>query len=500
MNPAMPSPLKPEALTNPDTQDSLLAMTVVDSLRIGADAGGSLAVLGQSDTTVREMVDLAEARGRGLVQAGLEPGNHVAVCLPTSVDLVIWAWAIAFAGGSAVLVSSRAGEVELRKYAAFSKARWIITDRTGDGFTNPDEAARTFYTTAGVELPAVTPDAEAMCFATSGSTGSAKLAAFANRTFPAQFISYHHMIGGGPGETIVYPQPMAHIAYIPQVHFTLVQGRRLVALPKFDAKAVIEAAADEHAAVINGTPSMWGLIFDRVPLPDHRLALRRVNYAAAPMPDRWAKKMIELMKCEVVHAYGLTEAGGVMTTLPPEKIIAKAGSAGSMIAPQQAMATIDPMGATLASGEVGEICFRTPAATIGYLGQPEQTDELFDGGWLHTGDLGYVDGDGDLWITGRLKEQISRGGLKIGAREVEIVIESIEGVTGVGVAGIPDPVLGERVGAVVEVSDQSISSEKIRLAVAAQLADYKVPDRVIFVNELPRNLMAKTDKPAVRFL
>jgi acyl-CoA synthetase (AMP-forming)/AMP-acid ligase II len=499
MEASMRSFLQPEVLTSPDNQDRVLAMTAVDSLRAGADSGGSLAVWGEGEMTVREMVDVAESRGRGLVHAGLEPGARVVVCLPPSTDLVIWAWAIAFAGGSVVMISSRAGESELRKYAKISGARRVITHYPGDDFIDPDTAERLFRTRADVTLPTVTPDDEAICFATSGSTGSSKLASFTNRTFPAQFISYQHMIGGAADETIVFPQPLAHVAYTPQVHFPLVQGRRLVVLPKFNAKVVIEAAIDERAAVINGTPSTWRLILDQVSLPDSRLVVRRVSYAAAPMPARWAEQLAEAMNCEIVHAYGLTEAGGVMTTLPPDKIISKAGSAGAMLAPQHGMVVIEPdTESILDNGAIGEICFRGPAATTGYIGQPEQTAELWRHGWLHTGDLGYVDDDGDLWITGRLKEQISRGGLKIGAREVETVIESLDGVTGVGVAGYPDPVLGERVGAIVEVRDSSFDAATVRSVASAQLADYKVPDRVIIVDEIPRNAMAKIDKPTVR--
>jgi acyl-CoA synthetase (AMP-forming)/AMP-acid ligase II len=244
---------------------------------------------------------------------------------------------------------------------------------------------------------------------------------------------------------------------------------------------------------------MWRLILDRTDFSRRRLPLRRCTYAAAPMPAQLARQIIEMAQCEIVHAYGLTEAGGVMTMLGPEKAVTKAGSAGSLLPPQDEMVICDPLtGVGMQQGAVGEVCLRGPAATLGYIGQTEATNQLGEGGWLHTGDLGHIDLDGDLWISGRLKEQINRGGLKIGAREVELVIEDISGVTGVGVVGVPDPVLGERVNAVVEADAAELEPEVVRNFVAERLSDYKVPDRVIVAAEIPRNAMGKVDKQALR--
>jgi acyl-CoA synthetase (AMP-forming)/AMP-acid ligase II len=397
------------------------------------------------------------------------------------------------------MVSTRNTDHELKRFASIADAQWVITTRAGDDWLEPEEAHRKFRTSHSVELPISKPDWEAACFATSGTTGTAKLARFDNRIFPAQAISYQSVIGGGTDDVLLFPQPLNHVAFIAQVHFPLVQGRRLVVLPEFDAQTVVDVAADQKASVLSAVPTMWRLILDRTDFSERRLTLRRCTYAAAPMPARLARQIIETAQCEIVHAYGLTEAGGVMTMLEPAKAVDKAGSAGSLLPPQSGMIVCDPgTGGQLAPGVVGEVRFRGPAETLGYIGQSEETNQLWAQGYLRTGDLGYIDPDGDLWITGRLKEQINRGGLKIGAREVELVIEDLSGVTGVGVVGIPDPVLGERVNAVVEADSVEVNPDRVRSFVAGRLSDYKVPERVVVVTELPRNAMGKVDKNAVR--
>ncbi len=492
--------LEPDELGRDAAIAELLELSAADLLRAGAERGGSLAVAGESDTEMAAMVETAEARARGLLANGFEPGERLLVWLPSGLDLVLWSWAAVFAGGSALAVSTRSPAHEARRFMEMAEARTAIGSAEGEGFLTPEQAARTLRGGGAVELPAPSPEDDAACFTTSGSTGSSKLAVMSHRGFVAQLAAYQQVIGGGPGETVLHPLPLAHVASVAQVYLMLAQGRRVLTMPEYDAVAVVELAKSEAAAFLGGTPAMWGLTLSRVSLPDPELRLRRALYAAAPMPAAWAEGLKDALGCELVHAYGLTEAG-TLTVLPPEKVLVKAGSAGGCVAPRSELAILDPeSGEQLGPGRVGEICVRGPVTSPGYVGMPEETAELLAGGWLHTGDLGRLDEEGDLWVTGRIKDQINRGGLKIGAREVEEAIEELEGVVAAGVVGVADPVLGERVAAVVETEDPDLDAEAIRDAVADRLADYKVPHRIVCVEELPRNAMKKVDKPAIRGL
>lgn len=489
----------PDRILDPALRATVLQVTVPEGLRLGADAGGSVLVVGEKEVALNELVDEVERLAAGLIAQGFEPGSRVGIWLPNSAELLRWAYAVMFAGGSAVLLSPRSPEVEIRRIIAAADLRWVIggLDDGAHLLTPPTAQVRFGRAGPGVELPTVKPDQEAICLTTSGSTGAPKLAAHAHRSFPAQTISVQVACGGPADETVLFPLPMCHVALLGNVHAFLSQGRRWVGLPQFDAAEVVRIAREENVDWVIGTPTMWELIMSRTALPDPSLRFRRVNYGGAPMTADRAAALGAAFGCEVGHTYGSTETGGYSVFLGPDLVESKAGSVGRLLPPYDGLSVRSlESDHELGTDEVGEICLRGPAVTLGYVNQPEETAQTLRDGWCHTGDLGRMDPDGVLWVTGRIKEQISRGGLKIGAREVELVIEGVGGVTAAKVFGVPDPVLGERVVAVVEAPDGTVHPAAIRDAVSAALADYKVPERVLIVSELPRTAMAKIDKVA----
>lgn len=492
------NPLSPERVLDPAHHAAALAVAVPDALRHGADAGGRIKVVGEpEEITTAQLVQDVERLAAGLVDAGLQPGERVGVWLPSSTELLRWAYAVMFAGGSTVFLSTRSPLAEILGHARRAGARWVIGhEASGEEVQKPGEARRRFGSpAAGTTLPQVQPDWEAGCFTTSGSTGVAKLATHAHRAFSSQIISIQIACGGPADETVLFPLPMTHVAFLGNVHAFLAQGRRFVALPEFDATKVINLLRDERATWLIGTPAIWELLMRRATLPDPTLSMRRVNYGGGPMtPDR-ARALGEAFRAEVGHTYGSTETGGYSVFLGPDLAVEKAGSCGRLLPPYTGLSMRDPAtGEEVATGEVGEICLQGPSITTGYIGMPDETAGLLAGGWCHTGDLGRTDADGISWVTGRIKDQINRGGLKIGAREVEEVLEAMPGITGAKVVGLPDPVLGERVAAVVE---GDVTEAAVRAFVAERLADYKVPETVLSVAELPRNAMAKPDRPAI---
>lgn len=478
-----------------------MAETVLHALRRGADAGASLRVAGAEDLPLAALLEPIEARARGLVAAGLQPRERVGVALPNGLDCLLWVYAVIAAGGATVFVPPSGKPAEMRAYARRAQARWVIGPLSEDGFLTAGEARQAFADDAGAELPEPGLDWEAGCFTTSGSTGTPKLAALTHGAWAANVEVIRAVTEDGIDGTSLYVLPLCHVALLPNVHAFLVGGGRVVQQTVFDAPAAMRLAGEEAATYMTGSPAIYGLILQRCSLPDPALRFRRVTYGAAAMPSHWAAELSGALNCEVVHCYGLTEGAGIVTMQPPGEHTGKAGSAGRAVAPFEPVrvcAVED--GADCAAGEVGEILVKGPCCTVGYVGDPEATAETIVGGWVRTGDLGRLDDDGDLWVTGRLKDQINRGGLKIGAREVEVVIEAVEGVQGVGVVAVPDALLGERVAAVVEAPAQRVTAEAIRAACAEVLADYKVPERIEIVAEMPRTSLGKPDKPAMRRL
>ena len=212
--------------------------------------------------------------------------------------------------------------------------------------------------------------------------------------------------------------------------------------------------------------------------------------------------MREVLRCPVITRYTSTEAGVTTSTLvtDPDEIIA---TTVGRPAPDVELRIVDPAtGSPLATDGVGEVVCRSPAMMRGYWHDPHQTAQVIDrDGWLHTGDLGFVGGDGNLRLVGRLKELYIRGGYNVYPAEVEAVLVEHPDVAGAAVVGAPDPVLGE-VGVAFVVPAPGADPDALTLAelrawCRAHLADYKAPDRVQLVENLPITSMLKTDKRAL---
>jgi acyl-CoA synthetase (AMP-forming)/AMP-acid ligase II len=216
--------------------------------------------------------------------------------------------------------------------------------------------------------------------------------------------------------------------------------------------------------------------------------------------------MHELLGCPVLNGYSCTEAGIICGTRigdPDDIVAATVGRARTQV--ELRTVTIDT-GAPTATGEVGEIVCRSPAMMRGYWRDPDLTATVIDAdGWLHTGDLGWLDGDGNLTIAGRIKEMYIRGGYNVYPTEVEAALTGHPWIARAAVIGVPDPVLGE-IGVAYLVVDTEAPGRpddpddvlaEVRAWCAARIADYKAPDRVVVVDELPLTAVGKLDKPAL---
>lgn len=491
----MASPFSPTSVLQPAVIDDLLSRTIPETLRAAADSAASLAVVGDREYPLAELLERIERRAQGLVAAGFTGNDRLGVWLPSGIDFVTWTYAAIFAGGSAVFIPPRAPLQEVQQLTRGRAVRAIIGQRPGEGVLTVDAAERQF--TQRTELPKTAPTQEASCFTTSGSTGTPKLTRLSHRSWAVQVINAQVASGGLAEGSILHVLPMCHVAFLSNVHANLVHGRRVVSLPEFDAREALRIAVEERATYVSVAPTMVGLMLNRGDWPNPGLRLRRMSYGSAPMPAAWTAEISRTFGCaEIVHGYGLSEAGGWVTVQDPATAAECEGSVGTLMPGHDEMVILRPDGCVAEPGEEGEISVRGPGVMIGYVGLAQETAHTLRGGWLHTGDLGRLDASGNLWITGRIKDQINRGGLKIGAREVETVIEEILGVTGVAVVGVPDPVLGERPAAMVEAQD--LTPGDVRDHVAKALADYKVPSRVVVVDDMPRNALGKPDKPLIR--
>jgi fatty-acyl-CoA synthase len=282
----------------------------------------------------------------------------------------------------------------------------------------------------------------------------------------------------------------------------LALGATSVLLPAPAPAEVIAAIAEHRATAFFAPPTVWISLLGN---PDFQPAtvgtLAKAYYGASIMPVQTVRDLTErLPNLRLWNYYGQTELGPLATCLGPDEQLTKPGSAGRAVLNVETRVVDDDM-EDVAPGEVGEVVHRSPQVTLGYFNDPEKTQAAFAGGWFHSGDLATRDDDGYITIVDRKKDMINSGGENVSSREVEETLYEHEAVAEVAVISIPDERWIEAVCAVVVLRQNSeVSEEELRVFARERLAGFKVPKRIVFVEELPKNPSGKILKRELRDL
>jgi acyl-CoA synthetase (AMP-forming)/AMP-acid ligase II len=289
-------------------------------------------------------------------------------------------------------------------------------------------------------------------------------------------------------------------------------GRTLVVEPQFDAGNWLKLVEQEGVTRATVVPTMLKMAIEHPDFASRDLSsLQILTYGAAPMPHGVITAAIErLPDVRFINAFGQTETGATITALPPQdhdltgdpELVAKRkrrlGSIGLPLDDVE-VRVVDEDGEQVAEGEVGEIVARGPRLMKGYWRRDDATAETMHGGWLHTGDLGRVDGDGYVYLSGRAKDFIKRGGEMVSPEEVEAVLREHPAVEDAAIIGVPDAHWGESVRAVVvPATGQAIDQDELVEHCRAKLASFKKPESVVVIDELPRNALGKVLKRELR--
>ena len=306
--------------------------------------------------------------------------------------------------------------------------------------------------------------------------------------------------------------PIYHVAGATAMLSSVWGGRTLVILPQFEPQAWLEAVRTHSVTHSFIVPTMLKRTMEQPEFEKYDLSsLKLIAYGAAPMPYEVVTKAVQVFNCGLMNAYGQTESTSTLTFLGPEdhhipdasgeereKKLQRLRSVGRAME-DVVVAILDPQGEMLPSGQEGEIVAQGARIMSGYLGLQDETEEAMRGGWLHTGDVGWMDEDGYVYITGRTKDLIIRGGENIAPGEIEAVLEQHPAVDEAAVIGVPDAEWGEEVKAVlVAKGGGQPSSEELTAFVKQNLASYKAPKYYAFVPELPKNYLGKLLKTDLR--
>lgn len=351
-----------------------------------------------------------------------------------------------------------------------------------------------------------------MVMFTAGTTGSPKGVMLSHDSFSSYILSNVTPADIDQNEKNILTVPMYHIAGIQAVMAAIYGGRTLIIQRQFEPVEWMSLVQTEQANRAMMVPTMLKVLMDHPEFDEYDLSsLEVITYGAAPMPLEVIRKAIDKFpETHFINAFGQTETAATITMLPPEdhilqgseeeiqKKLKRLTSIGKALQDVE-VRIVGENGKPVERGETGEIVAKGSRLMKGYWNQEEATAEALRGGWLYTGDLGYMDDDDYIFLSGRAKDFIKRGGEMVSPEEVEQVLHSHPNVDEAAIIGVPDVQWGEQVRAIiVPMEGKIIDKEDIVSYCRDRLASFKKPESVVVVQELPRNPLGKVLKRVLR--
>ena len=457
----------------------------------------------------------AEAFAGALSAWGIEPGDRVALFLENCPDFLAAYLGVWWAGGAVVLVNTQYRQVELRHILSDAGVRLCITDRERlaeldrvradlpdlEGVVDVDAKLDAFLA-SGYDYAPNLPFADdlAVIAYTSGTTGRSKGAMLLHRNLIANITSLREAWRWTADDHLLLALPLFHAhGLMVGAHGTLTAGATMTLHRRFDAEPIYRALCTDSLTTFFGVPTMYiRLLAEAAAHPEMKpRPLRLFVSGSAPLSPQIFAEWKELTGQVILERYGMTET--IMNTTNSYDGERRPGTVGLPFPRQEARIVAVRTRAPLTDGETGEIEVRGPHIFAGYWQRPDATADAFDAdGWFATGDLGHRSTDGYYTISGRAKELIISGGYNVYPREVEEVLAQCRGVAEVAVVGLPDAEFGEQVAAVVVRDDPALTAETLIAFCRDQLASYKKPRTVHFVDALPRNALGKVQKHLLR--
>lgn len=456
--------------------------------------------------------------GSRMIDAGIAPGDRIAVMLPNWREWLVCAVACAHAGAVILPVVTIYGAKELRFILRQSGARWLFTP---DHWRGVDYAALVAdcgaslalerhvslgedfdrLEGAGPIIPAVptAPDDLAMLVYTSGTTADPKGVKHSHRTLLAELEIQKESRGHVEREVVLSPWPPGHVAGALSMLRFLVNAVPVVAMDQWDAAAAARLIEEHCVTSSSGTPFHLGGIIDAAQRDGRNVSsLTSYIVGAAPVPSALVERSIE-QGIAVYHCYGSSEHPTVTSGTVDDPLDKQLHTEGRVMAGSQ-LRFVDDDGRDVPPGEEGEIATRGPELFVGYFDEALNAAAFLPGGWYRTGDIGRLDADGYLLITDRKKDIIIRGGENISSKEVEELLFDLPQVAEVAVVAAKDERMGEVVHAViVPRPGETLTLDAIRAHFAAAgIARQKTPEKLTLVDSLPRNATGKILKHVLR--
>jgi len=454
-------------------------------------------------------LDGATAHLAGLLhEKGIARGDRVAIMVPNVPHFAVCYYGVLRAGAVAVPMNVLLKRREVAFYLRDPGAKLLFA---WEGFLEDAQAGAkeagaecvpvtlsgAFEQMVGAAQPRTevveTDDSDtAVILYTSGTTGTPKGAELTHCNLYRNCATARGLFDLGSDAVTLGALPLFHsFGQTCALNATIAGGGTLTLIPRFDPGKALEIIQRDRVTVFEGVPTMYGAMLHHPDRSDYDTSTLEVCASGgSAMPVEVMRGFEKAFDCKVLEGYGLSETSPIASFNQPDRE-RKAGSIGTPIDGVQ-MKVVDDEGADVPQGEVGEIVVKGHNVMKGYWNHPDATRESLRDGWFHTGDIATVDDDGYFWIVDRKKDMIIRGGYNVYPREIEEVLYEHPDVREAAVIGVPDDELGEEIGAAVALKDDAkATAEELRDYVKEQVAAYKYPRQVWFVDELPKGPTGK---------
>ena len=469
-----------------------------------------------------ELFERSRRLAGGLIGLGIEPGERVVVCMANCPEVTVSYHALWRAGAVVTPAMFLLSTEDLRHVIAHSEASAVITtpeflDKVRDAVATLDHVRHVISTDSGDDATAgvlalgaleesdpvpIVPRADgdlAVLLYTGGTTGRAKgvMISHASLNFTGQAVQKAAHVDGVTRHLMTLPLAHAYGILITISGLHTPERPVTVLLRWFDPGRFLSMVQEHGVQSAPLVPSMIQLLLAQ-PLEDFDLtSLRSLGSGAAPLASELVEELGRRAPWVAIReGYGLSETAALVSTNPAGR--EKPGSVGVPI-PGAEVRILDDAGRSLAAGEPGEVCVSSPAVMQGYWRAPEATAEAIRDGWLHTGDIGYLDDEGYLFIVDRKKDLIIRGGFNVYPRDVEDALLEHPFVAAAGVVGRPDEHRGEEVVAFVSLTEpEAVSEDELVAWARNRIGGYKYPREVHVVDAIPLTAVGKLDRKALR--
>lgn len=455
---------------------------------------------GSKSYTFRELDERARRTAARLLQIGVQAGDHVALLVQNGLHTVELIHALHYIGAVLVPLNTRLSTREWVWQVRDSEASVLIYDGTHqtrvEALATVDLPAKAYHweelvsvdadeTVASQLQQTLSLDALQGIMYTSGTTGHPKgvMLTYGNHWWSA--VGSMLNLGLHTQDRWLVCVPLYHMSGLSILMRSVIYGITAVIHESFDPEAANRAIVDERITHVSVVSAMLARMVERLGPCTYPASLRCMLLGGGPVPQILLEKCLE-KKIPVFQTYGLTETASQIVTLAPEYMEEKSGSAGKPLFPAELRIVKD--GKALPPGEAGEILVKGPNVSRGYWRRESATARAIQDGWLYTGDIGYVDGDGFLYVLDRRSDLIISGGENVYPAEIEAVLISHPAVKDAGVTGMPDEEWGSVPAAFITLRQGAhLQQGALRRFCEKRLARYKVPRRFYVIDQLPRN-------------